>query len=72
MHRVDFVVSVGADYQQMCHVLLNQQILQKVECCRIEPLQVVEKQRQRMLRARENADKLPKSKLCAGFPFLRW
>ena len=71
VRRVDLIVSISADHQQVRQILLDQQILQKVECGRIQPLQIVEKQRQRMFRARENADELSKSKVRASFRLLR-
>ena len=56
MGGIDLVVPVGADQQQVLHVPLGQQVLNQVERGRVEPLQVVEKQRQRMLRSREHTD----------------
>src|ERR1700739_4538267 len=70
MCRVDFIVSVRANHEQMREILLDQPVLQKVERCRIEPLQNVQKQCQRMLWARENAQKPPKCKVRASFLFL--
>ena len=72
VRRVDLIVPISADHQQVRQIFLDQQILQKVECCCIKPLQIVEKQRQRMFRARENTDELAKSKVRAGFRLLRW
>ena len=51
MGGIDLVVPVGADQQQVLHIRLGQQILEQVERRRVEPLQIVEEQRQRMLRA---------------------
>src|SRR5262249_24120135 len=56
MRKSDFVVSVRSDQQQVSHIPLSQKILDKVERCRVEPLQIVEEQRQRMCRPREGAD----------------
>ena len=63
MRRIDLIVPVGADQQQVLHVRLGQQILEQVECRRVEPLQIVEEERQRMLRPREHADKSPEHPL---------
>ena len=47
----NLIVAVGADQQQMPHILLGQKILDEIEGRGIEPLQIVEEQRQRMLGA---------------------
>jgi hypothetical protein len=57
MGIIHFIVPVGADQQQVPHIRPSQQILQQIERCRVEPLQIVEKRRERMLRPREDADK---------------
>jgi len=46
--RVDFVVAVGADQEQVLQVGANQQFLEKRERGRVQPLQVVEKEDERM------------------------
>jgi len=48
MGGIDFVVPIGADHQQLLHVRLGQQVGEHVERRRVEPLQIVEKERQRM------------------------
>src|SRR5579864_417616 len=48
MGGINLVVPVGADQHQMLHVRPGQQILHQIECCRVEPLQVVEEQCERM------------------------
>ena len=48
----DFVVPVGADQQHVPHIRLRQQVFEQIERGRIEPLQIVEEQGQRMLRPR--------------------
>ena len=53
MRGIDFVVAIGADQHQMLQLRPGQQILQQIERRRIEPLQIVEEQRQRMFRAGE-------------------
>jgi hypothetical protein len=50
MVGADLIVPIGSDQQQVLHIRLGQQILKKVEGGRVEPLQIVEKQRQRPVR----------------------
>ena len=54
-----------------CRSLLGQQVFEQVECRRIQPLQVVEEERQRMLGSREHADEPPKDQLKSSLRFLR-
>ena len=46
--------------------MLDQQVFRELECCRIQPLQVVQKECQRMSRAGEDADKPSKGEVGAG------
>ena len=71
MRRTDFVVAVGADQQQVPHVRIGNQVLQQFQSCRIQPLQIVEEQRQRMLRAGEGAKEAPEHQLETALRFLR-
>ena len=48
MGRVNLVVTVRADQHQVMHVRLHQQILDEIKCRGIEPLQIVEEQRERV------------------------
>ena len=63
MCGIDLVVAVGADQQQMVYVLLAEQIHEQIERGRVEPLQIVEEERQRMFGPRENADEPPEHQL---------
>src|SRR5262245_25470443 len=72
MRRIDFIVPVGADQQQVAHIRLGEEILEKIKGCRVEPLQVVEEQGERMLRSCEHADKSPEHKLEAALRILGW
>ena len=47
----DLVVPVGADQQQVPHLGVRDQVLEEVERRCIQPLQIVEEQRERVLRA---------------------
>ena len=51
MRGIDLVIAVGADHQHVRHIPLGQQILEHRERSRIEPLQIVEEERQRMASA---------------------
>jgi hypothetical protein len=63
MGRINFVVSVRADQHQVPHIGLGQKILEQIESCRIQPLQIVEEEGKRMLRSRKHSDKSPKDEL---------
>ncbi len=53
---VDLVVPVGPDQQQVTQLGLGHQVFKQVERRSIEPLQVIEEQRQRALRPSEDAE----------------
>jgi hypothetical protein len=63
MRGSDFVVAVGTDEEKIAEVGLPQQAFQQVERCRVEPLEVIEEECERMFRPSEDADELPKHKL---------
>src|SRR5262245_4964208 len=63
MRGIDLIAPIRADEKQMLRLGLNQDVFQQLERRAIEPLQVVEKQRQRMLGAREHTDQSPKRHL---------
>src|SRR5450631_12909 len=65
MGGIDLVISVGPDQHQMLYVRLGQQILQQVQRCGVEPLQIVEEQRQWVLRPGEHGEKAPENQLKA-------
>ena len=66
VRRVDLVVPVRADEEQVLRLGLDQDVLQQIERRPIEPLQIVEEQRQRMLGACEHTDQPAKGHLKAG------
>src|SRR5215469_8481014 len=72
MRGIDCVVPVSTDHHQVLHIRLLQQVLEQIERRRVEPLQVVEEQRQRVLRPREHTDKTAEHKLKAMLCFLGW
>src|SRR5262245_37954927 len=59
MRGIDLVVAVGADQQQVPQIRVGQQVFEQVERRGIEPLQVVEKERKRMLRPGKYTDETP-------------
>src|SRR6202034_1355696 len=59
----DLVVSIGPDQKEGPHLRVRDQVLQKVERRRIQPLQIVKKQRERMLLPREYAEEAPENHL---------
>ena len=67
----DLVVPVGADQQQVPHVRVRDQMLEEVERCCIQPLQIVEEQRERVLLPREHAEEAPEHQLEAVLRVLR-
>ena len=71
MDGADFVVPIGADHQQGRDIPLGQQILEHRQRSRIEPLQIVEEERQRMVRAREHPDEPPEHELETPLRVLR-
>src|SRR5271166_5233896 len=68
---IDLVGPIGADQQQMLNVRLRQQILDEVERRRVEPLKIVEEERQRMFCRCEDADEAPERALEAPLRLLR-
>src|ERR1700732_3679486 len=63
MDGIDFVVAICADQQEVLQIRPGQEILEQVERRRVEPLKIVEEERQRMFRPGEHADKPPKHQL---------
>ena len=63
MGGIDLVVPICADQHQVLHIRTGSKILEQIERRRVEPLQIVEEQRQRMFRPREHSDKSPKDEL---------
>src|SRR5438270_13711136 len=54
----DLVVPIGADQQQVSHFGVRDQMLEEVERPWIQPLQIIKKQRERVLRSGERAKEL--------------
>src|SRR6266481_9568217 len=71
MHGIDLVVPISADQHQVLQIRSGQEILQQVERRRVEPLQVVEEQSERVLRPGEYGDKPPEHQLETPLRVLR-
>src|SRR5262249_41051153 len=72
MRGCDFGVPVGADQQQVLHIRLRQEILEQIERCCVEPLQIIEEQSERMVRPCEYANEPPENQLKAPLRVLQW
>src|SRR6266853_6229933 len=59
----DLVVTVGANQQQVPHLWMRDQVHEEVERRCIKPLQIIKKQGERMLLAREYAKEAPEHHL---------
>ena len=59
----DLVVSIGPDQKQVPHLRVRDQVLEEVERRCIQPLQIIEEQRQRMLLSREYLEEAPEDHL---------
>src|SRR3984893_1203377 len=67
----DLVVPIGPDQQQVPHVRVRHQMLEEVERRCIQPLQIIQEQRERMLLAREHPKEIPEHHLEAVLRVLR-
>ena len=59
----DLVVPVGADQQQVPYVRVRDQVPKQVERRCVQPLQIIEEQRERVLLAREHSEEAPEHHL---------
>src|SRR5262249_39911376 len=66
----DFVVAVGTDEEKMAQIGSVQQVFEQIERGCIEPLQVIEEERQGMFRPSEDADELLEHQLKAPLRIL--
>jgi hypothetical protein len=67
----NFVSPVGTDQQHVPHVRMDQQFFKQIERGDIEPLQIVEEERQWMLRRGEHGQKTTENELEAPLRVLR-
>src|SRR5262249_42602183 len=63
MGRVDFVVPIGTDHQQVAQVGADHQIFEEIERRRVDPMQIVEEECQGMFRLSECANEAPEGDL---------
>ena len=63
MERIYFVISICADQHQVLHIGLGHKILDQIDCCRVEPLQIVEEKGKRMLGLRKHSNKSAEDEL---------
>src|SRR5713101_1708372 len=68
----DLVVPVGADQQQVPHFRVRDQMLEEIERRRVEPLQIVEEQGERVFRPCEYLDEAPEHQLEPILGVLWW
>src|SRR5882724_3065356 len=59
----DLVVPVGPDDHEVSHLRMRDQVLEEVEHRCIQPLQIVKKQRERVLLPREYTEEAPENRL---------
>src|ERR1700682_316000 len=71
VRETDFVVTVGTDQQQVPHFQVRDQMLEEVERCCIQPLQIVKEQGQRVLRPGEHGKEAAEHQLEAVLRLLR-
>ena len=72
MGRSHLVVSIGADQHQVLHIRSGRQIFEQVETGCVEPLQIVQKQRQRMFRSGKDVDETPENQPETALSILGW
>jgi hypothetical protein len=63
MRDIDLVAPVSAHQQEVPHVRIGDQMLEQFEGRSVQPLQIVEKQRERVLRPGEHAKESPEHEL---------
>jgi hypothetical protein len=63
MGRADLVVPVGADDKEVANVGVGDEMLKQFESGRVQPLQVIKKERERMLFAGEHTEEGPEHRL---------
>src|SRR5262245_59630588 len=67
----DFVVPVCAYQQHVPRVRMVQQMFEQIECGRVEPLQIIEEKRKRMLRPGKHSQESTKNELEPSLRVLR-
>src|ERR1700733_14482344 len=57
MRATDLVVPIGADHQQVPNFGMRHKMFEEVQRCCVQPLQIIDEQRERVLLAREHGKK---------------
>ena len=68
----DLIVPVGADQQQVPHLRVRDKMFDQVKGRGVQPLQIIEEQRERVLRPSKHAEEPPEHQLEPILPVLRW
>jgi hypothetical protein len=71
VRRTDLIVPVGANQQQVFDFGVRNEMLEEVKRCRIQPLQIIEEQCERVLLASERSEEAPENHLEAVVRILR-
>jgi hypothetical protein len=71
MRGIDLIVPVSADQHQVLQIRPDQQILKQIESRSIEPLQIVEKEHQRVFLPGKNTHESAKHELETALRLLR-
>src|SRR5215468_2951595 len=71
MRGRDLIIPVGADQQHVPHIRMSQQVLKQIERGRVEPLQIVEEERQGMFRSGKYSQEAAENELVASLSVLK-
>src|ERR1700686_541275 len=71
MRGTDLIVPVGPHQEEVSNVRVDDQMLEEVESRRIQPLQIIQEEREGMLRPSEHGEEPPEHRLEAGLCLLR-
>src|SRR6185312_3592379 len=71
VRRTDLVVPIRSDQQKVTHLWMIHEMFDQVESSPIQPLQIVEEERERMFRLGEHTQESPEDLLETSLRFLR-
>src|SRR6266700_2067164 len=71
MQRTHLVVAIRADKQQMTHITSGEKVYKEIKRRYVEPLQVIDKQHQRMFGPREHGEETSEHQLESSLSVLR-
>ena len=72
MQRIDLVIAIRADQEQIANFSCDNELPKQIERCLIDPLQVIEEKNERMVWTCEYGKKSRQDELEAVPGFLRW